>query len=158
MIDKNLLNKFNAIQELPLSEEMLGAYLEGNLNFYDTINVESVMWGNDNLFAFMDKSSMDESVVTDYLETEFLGLDNDFVLPEMQMGITMLPYSFPLRFEPSSEDVVNVIMPEVASDGDSLDLQFDDNVFDGRIDEISNGVDDYNDTSILLDDNCINSD
>lgn len=31
MIDEELLNKFDRIQDLPVSEEMLGAYLEGNL-------------------------------------------------------------------------------------------------------------------------------
>lgn len=32
MISDELLSKFNRIQDLPVSEEMLGAYLEGNLN------------------------------------------------------------------------------------------------------------------------------
>lgn len=31
MIDEELLNKFDRIQDLPVSEEMLGAYIEGNL-------------------------------------------------------------------------------------------------------------------------------
>lgn len=31
MIDDELLNKFNNIEDLPVSEEMLGAYLEGKL-------------------------------------------------------------------------------------------------------------------------------
>ena len=30
MIDEELLNKFDRIQDLPVSEEMLGAYMEGN--------------------------------------------------------------------------------------------------------------------------------
>ncbi len=36
MIDEELLNKFDRIQDLPVSEEILGAYLEGNLGPYES--------------------------------------------------------------------------------------------------------------------------
>lgn len=32
MIDEDILNKFDRIQDLPISEEMLGAYIEDKLN------------------------------------------------------------------------------------------------------------------------------
>lgn len=35
MIDDELLNKFDRIQDLPVSEEMLGAYIEDKLNHSD---------------------------------------------------------------------------------------------------------------------------
>lgn len=40
MIDEELLNKFDRIQDLPVSEEMLGAYLEGNLSESEIDDVE----------------------------------------------------------------------------------------------------------------------
>lgn len=36
MIDDELLKKFDSIEDLPISEEMLGAYLEGNLSHYES--------------------------------------------------------------------------------------------------------------------------
>lgn len=36
MIDDELMKKFDSIEDLPISEEMLGAYLEGNLSPYES--------------------------------------------------------------------------------------------------------------------------
>lgn len=47
MIDENLLNKFNQIEDLPVSEEMLGAYLEGNLTPSEVSDIESSTQEND---------------------------------------------------------------------------------------------------------------
>lgn len=41
MIDDKLIKKLESIEDLPISEEMLGAYLEGNLDSYDQILVET---------------------------------------------------------------------------------------------------------------------
>lgn len=38
-----LLNEFESIQDLPVSEEMLGAYIEGNLNSEEILNVENAI-------------------------------------------------------------------------------------------------------------------
>lgn len=40
MIDNELLAKFDSIQDLSISEEMLGAYLEGNLNQGEISEIE----------------------------------------------------------------------------------------------------------------------
>lgn len=42
MIDDELLNKFDNINDLPVSEEMLGAYLEGNLDALEDVMVGSI--------------------------------------------------------------------------------------------------------------------
>lgn len=39
MIDENLAYKFDDLADLPISEEMLGAYLEGNLHGSDAADV-----------------------------------------------------------------------------------------------------------------------
>lgn len=49
MIDDELLAKFDRIQDLPVSEEMLGAYLEDNLSPSDLYEVESAIYENDYL-------------------------------------------------------------------------------------------------------------
>lgn len=43
MIDDELLSKFNLIQDLLVSEEMLGAYLEGNLDLDEQEQVERIL-------------------------------------------------------------------------------------------------------------------
>lgn len=40
MISDKLLNKFDRIEDLPVSEEMLGAYLEGNLDLLESSQIE----------------------------------------------------------------------------------------------------------------------
>ena len=40
MINDELLNKFARIQYLPVTEEMLGAYLEDNLSSIEILNIE----------------------------------------------------------------------------------------------------------------------
>lgn len=47
MIDEELLNKFDRIQDLPVSEEMLGAYMEGNLNDAESILVSTMTFSYD---------------------------------------------------------------------------------------------------------------
>lgn len=42
MIDEELMSKFDRIQDLPVSEEMLGAYLEGNLDFYEMQDLSNI--------------------------------------------------------------------------------------------------------------------
>lgn len=43
MIDDELLNKFDRIQDLPASEEMLGAYMEGNTNDEESLYIENLL-------------------------------------------------------------------------------------------------------------------
>lgn len=42
MIDEELMSKFDRIQDLPVSEEMLGAYLEGTLDFYEMEDLSNI--------------------------------------------------------------------------------------------------------------------
>lgn len=56
MIDNELFAKFDRIQDLPFSEEMLGAYMEGKVDLYEASQIESVVSGDsalsDLLIAF----------------------------------------------------------------------------------------------------------
>lgn len=43
MINEELLSKLDRIEDLPVSEEMLGAYMEGNLDFFEEANISSII-------------------------------------------------------------------------------------------------------------------
>lgn len=53
MIDDELLNKFDRIQDLPVSEEILGAYMEDNLTPIEVQDVESAIQEYDYLKDIM---------------------------------------------------------------------------------------------------------
>lgn len=72
------------IKPLPISEEMLGAYLEGNLSLEETRNVENMICNNDDLSALIAEvtgSEMDENLS---IESDFLNWNEDFELPEIK--------------------------------------------------------------------------
>lgn len=86
MIDEELLNKFDRIQDLPVSEEMLGAYMEGNLNDAESILVSNMIDSNPDLSLL---SYEVESYTNDALEDSSI-IDqgdmfaSDFVLPAIE--------------------------------------------------------------------------
>lgn len=84
MIDEELMSKFDRIQDLPVSEEMLGAYIEGNLSDSESIEVSSVIDVNPDLSYIWFEAG---APTTDF-ETMFQPLDEEFVyldygLPEI---------------------------------------------------------------------------
>lgn len=86
MIDEELLNKFDRIEDLPVSEEMLGAYLEGNLNDAESILVSNMLDSNPELSLL---SYEVESYTNDALEdSSIINQGNmftyDLVLPAIE--------------------------------------------------------------------------
>lgn len=59
MIDEELLNKFDRIQDLPVSEEILGAYMEGNLDSNEYTQIDSMLSEDSNLYELVDNISQD---------------------------------------------------------------------------------------------------
>lgn len=86
MIDEELLDKFDRIQDLPVSEEMLGAYMEGNLNDAESILFSKMLDSNPDLSLL---SYEVESYINDALEDSSI-IDqgdiftSDFVLPAIE--------------------------------------------------------------------------
>lgn len=82
MIDKELMSKFDRIQDLPVSEEMLGAYLEGNLSDSESIEVSSIIDTNPDLSYF----SFEVGASTTDFGTAFQPLDEEFIsgLPKIE--------------------------------------------------------------------------
>ncbi len=60
MINDELLNKFDRIEDLPVSEEMLGAYLEGTLDSFESANVESEISSDNHLSSFVESIAHDD--------------------------------------------------------------------------------------------------
>lgn len=58
MINKELLAKFDRIQDLPVSEEMLGAYMEGNLDGVDSSEIADAIASDEALSDLLENVDM----------------------------------------------------------------------------------------------------
>lgn len=131
------------IKPLPISEEMLGAYLEGNLSQNDAQYVEQMLHDNDELSAFVNELSVSDNLTSNYLMEDIPSFENDFALPEIatEIGTFIEPHILPFGFEPSFADVAAcAMMPDITDDGDMI---INDNQTNIDIDNISDiGMDD----------------
>lgn len=75
MIPDKLLYKFDRVQDMPVSEEILGAYFEGNLSDSEAIEVSSVIDTNPDLSYISFEIGAD---ATDF-ETGLYPLDEKFI-------------------------------------------------------------------------------
>lgn len=108
------------IKPLPISEEMLGAYLEGNLAQSDAQYVEQMLQGNDELSAFVEELSVSDDLTSDYPMEDIPSFENDFTLPEIatEVGTYLEHQVLPFGFEPSFVDVAACAMiPDLTDDG-----------------------------------------
>ena len=111
------------IKPLPISEEILGAYLEGNLSQNDAQYVEQMLHDNDELSAFVNELSVSDNLTSNYLMEDIPSFENDFALPEIatEIGTFIEPHILPFGFEPSFADVAACAsMPDTTDDGDII--------------------------------------
>ena len=109
------------IKPLPISEEMLGAYLEGNLPQSDAQYLEQMLQGNDDLLTFVNELSVSDDLTSNYQVEALPSFENDFTLPEIstEVGTFVEPHILPFGFEPSFVDVAAcAMMPDLTDDGD----------------------------------------
>ena len=114
------------IKLLPISEEMLGAYLEGNLAQSDAQYVELMLQDNDELSAFVEELSVSDDLTSDYPMEDIPSFENDFTLPEIatEVGTYLEHQVLPFGFEPSFVDVAACAMiPDLTDDGDMNENQ-----------------------------------
>lgn len=143
------------IKPLPVSEEMLGAYLEGNLSQNDAQYVEQMLQDNDELSAFVNELSVSDNLTSNYLMEDIPSLENDFALPEVstEIGAFIEPHVFPFGFEPSFADVAAcAMMPDVTDDGGNYDLNLRDSMSN------NNDFDEFEVDSISSDENLTSND
>ena len=132
------------IKPLPISEEILGAYLEGNLSQNDAQYVEQMLHDNDELSAFVNELAVSDNLTSNYLMEDIPSFENDFALPEIatEIGTFIEPHILPFGFEPSFADVAAcaMMMSDLTDDGDMI---INDNQTNIDIDNISDiGMDD----------------
>ncbi len=72
------------IKPLPISEEMLGAYLEGNLSSEDVRNVENMLSDDDDLNSLMNEIMNCDINETVSIEQDLLNWNEGFELPEIK--------------------------------------------------------------------------
>lgn len=70
----DIINRFDDIQDLPVSEEMLGAYMEGNLRGAEIREIQNLICQDDNLFDLIGvvdsnnySNNYDPFIKTDYI-------------------------------------------------------------------------------------------
>ncbi len=100
------------IKSLPISEETLGAYLEGNLPEHERMEVEKLLENNHELREFVDEVSADDINYDESIYDYFPDFDSEFSLPEIP------------KQTDESDDI------EIVAVDDEFDLEVIDNVFD----------------------------
>lgn len=75
-----ILQEFDGIQELPVSEESIGAYLEGKLAGAELREVQNLLNSDDNLFQMIEKVSDIDSHIENLINIPQDGLTRPSVL------------------------------------------------------------------------------
>lgn len=124
MTRNNLINKFNQIEELPVSEEMLGAYLEGKLDAFDAILVENAINQSDEMRYLSDEIGIYDETDTYYEDNESsyaLSLDEiNSQIPDIETIEALFPEN--------GNDSPEIDFPDILNNPENSD--FDTPIFD----------------------------
>lgn len=130
------------IKSLPISEETLGAYLEGKLSELDRINVENFLNNNPELREFVDEIQFDDVNYDESIYDYFPDFDSEFSLPDL----TDYSEDDSIEVTPINDDIDNdadIISNELNDDLDDSDngsLEITDN---SLISEYMDNADSY---------------
>lgn len=111
------------IERLPISEEMLGAYLEGNLTEQEAQQVEQLVESSDTFSEFMDELSLSDDLTLNYSVDDIPSFGDDFLLPDIPADSVPAMESQVSPFEselPFSEVIDSMIALEVAEEDEVL--------------------------------------
>lgn len=70
----DLISRFGEIQDLPVSEELLGAYLEGNLDVYEMTEVSNLIYNDPSLKSMLNDATLDNIYNNQIIETSEIDL------------------------------------------------------------------------------------
>lgn len=152
MINDDLLRKFDSIDDLPVSEEMLGAYIEGNLDSFETSQIETAISEDSSLSGFVKDIISDGEPILDNLEQQIFDSSYpnfmaDIQLPNFEDGITHENfYDEHLVAACYTENPINDCLPDASFPSDSLfenNTTSDDSFDDGE--ESLNSNEDFHD-------------
>lgn len=115
MINDELLDKFDKIQDLPVSEEMLGAYLEGNLSNEENEYVHDAIESDLTLMNITFSVSQPipdvffEDVVIDSIELPLINNEINFDEPDIHNDPIDKPFDEPeIPSFPDLDDIPDV--------------------------------------------------
>lgn len=135
MIDDELMKKFDSIEDLPISEEMLGAYLENNLDSIEMSNLEFTLKEDSELSNFVNDISYDNLSMLDNIEAQLFGSScpifrSDFDLPYFESDV-MLENLFETQIATSCcmDDFSGLTSPFCTDDMISLDSMQENSLF-----------------------------
>ena len=126
------------IKPLPVSEEMLGAYLEGNLTAEDTSMVKDLIDSNSEFRNFVEEVSVVDPSTEESIYDAHPNFDLDFELPEV-----------PLQFEPQTNmsflnpPIIELEYPELVACACCAEEE----IFDSESESIFEGIDDFTSNS-----------
>lgn len=131
MINDELLSKLDSIEDLPISEEMLGAYLQGNLDFYESNNIESSLSSDEQLFDFANSINYDDLTILDNLDHKIIDPTCSFPLSDIQIP-DLSPEAIgngflEEQFEPSPCDFYGLVDTVLDVSEDVLSSNFEEN-------------------------------
>ncbi len=118
---EDIISRFDNIQELSVSEEMLGAYLEGNLDLYEMENI-SKMLQDDELLQTISEDIMFSSPELNHNDNDLLDIEmgDDATTSEIENNTTVdVDYSM----MDSDENIME-------HESDIEDSLFDDSTFE----------------------------
>lgn len=112
---EELKARFASIQDLPVSEEMIGAYLEGNLNGSELRDVQNVITEDQSVYDLIDAVESPMSFGDNYMEYEHF---NDNMFDESIMIIDEINVPFNLLDE--YYGIIELGNCDVLNDGTSI--------------------------------------
>lgn len=130
------------IERLPISEEMLGAYLEGNLTEQEAQQVERLVESSDTFSEFMDELSLSDDLTLNYSVDDIPSFGDDFLLPDIPADSVPAMESQVSPFEselPFSEVIESMIALEVAEEDELLAAAVAEEVEPFAVSEVEDG-------------------
>ena len=124
------------IKSLPISEETLGAYLEGNLPEHERMEVEKLLENNHELREFVDEVSADDINYDESIYDYFPDFDSEFSLPEIPDNTD------DIEVFPADDEVTLEIVDEDEDETEDPD-DYDKHLFQDIEDDISIDADDF---------------
>lgn len=138
------------LEPLPISEEMLGAYLEGNLTVEDICCVESALQTDELLRDLVAEVNNDGIIWKDYIDNSSIpqGLDfiDDLQIPDIPLLPTMGDESILINTPFNSDVAVCAAFMGLGGDDSETSETLQTNVEQGEV----RGLGDYMDDSALL--------
>lgn len=128
---EDIISRFDNIQELSVSEEMLGAYLEGNLDLYEMENI-SKMLQDDELLQTISEDIMFSSPELNHNDLLDIEMGDDATTSGIENNTTVdVDYSMIDSDENIMEHESYIEDCETIENNDSIeDFLFDDSTFE----------------------------